>query len=118
MRKDQRWRQALGLLALIQQTAILPNIPSISAAISACEKGQQWQQALSLLAVMHLTFALPEVIFLFTQAVISACEKGQQWHQALSLSMSHHTAILPNFISLSAAISAGENCQQGQDSSE
>ena len=52
--KNQRWRQALSLLALLQQTAILPNIVSLSAAISACEKSLQcsrhwifwhWQQA-------------------------------------------------------------------------
>ena len=39
---------SLGLLQLIQQTSILPNVISLSAAISACVKGPQWQQALGL----------------------------------------------------------------------
>ena len=62
-------------MALIQQTAILPNVISLSAAISACEKGQQWQQALGLLALVQQTCILPGVISY--SAVISACVKVQ-----------------------------------------
>ena len=42
--KGQQWQQALGVLAAMQQTAVLPEAISYSAAISACEKGLQRQQ--------------------------------------------------------------------------
>ena len=48
-------QQALGLLASLPQTAILPNVISLSAAINACERDLQWQQALGLLALMQQT---------------------------------------------------------------
>ena len=38
--KGQQGQQALGLLAVMQRTAVLPNVISYSAAISACENGQ------------------------------------------------------------------------------
>ena len=40
------WQQPLGVLAVMQQVAVLPNVIFYAAVISACEKGQQWQQAL------------------------------------------------------------------------
>ena len=49
----QQWQQALGLLAVMQQTAVLPNVISYNAAISACDNGRQWQQALGLLAMWN-----------------------------------------------------------------
>ena len=55
----------------MQQTAVLPNVSSYNAAISACEKCQQWQQALGLLEVMQQTDVLPN--FISCSATISAC---------------------------------------------
>ena len=52
----------LGCLAVMLQTAVLPNVISCSAAVSACEKGQQWQQSLGVLAVMQQAAVLPNVI--------------------------------------------------------
>ena len=37
--KVQQWQQALGLLAVMQQTCVLLGVISYSAVISACEKG-------------------------------------------------------------------------------
>ena len=68
--------QALGLWAVTQRTAVLPNAISYNAVISACRKGQQWQQ-------MQQTAGLPNVISCST--AVSSCEKGQQRQQALGL---------------------------------
>ena len=73
----------LGCLAVMLQTAVLPNVISCSAAVSACEKGQQWQQALGDLAVMQQAAVLPNVISY--AAAISACVRGQQRQQASDL---------------------------------
>ena len=74
--KDQQWQQALGLLAVMRQTCILPGAISYSAVISACEKDQHWQQALGLQELMQQTRVLPGVIS--CTALISACEMGQR----------------------------------------
>ena len=63
---------ALRLLALMQQSSVLPNVISCPAVISACGIGQQWQQALDTLTVMLQTAVLPNV-FSYS-AVINACE--------------------------------------------
>ena len=68
-------QQALGLLGVVQQTAVLPDVVSYLAVISACDKGQQWQLVLGLLTVMQQTAVLPIVISY--NAAISACENGQ-----------------------------------------
>ena len=52
----------LGSFGSVQQVAVLPNVISYAAAISACEKGPQWQQALSVLAAVQKTAVLPCVI--------------------------------------------------------
>ena len=62
--KGKQWRQALGLCAAMQQTAMLPIVISYSAVISTWEKGQLWQQALGGLPVMQLTAFLTGVISL------------------------------------------------------
>ena len=36
--------EALGLLAVMRQAELLPNVIAYGVAISACEKGHQWQQ--------------------------------------------------------------------------
>ena len=72
--KDQQWQQALGLLAVMQKSAILPNVISYNAVVSASEKGHQGPQALSLLAVLQRTAGLPNGISFL--AAISAFEKG------------------------------------------
>ena len=83
LRVGQEWQRALGLLAVMQQTAVLPDGISYSAVISACEEGRQRQQALGFLAVMQQSAVLPNVVSLST--VISACGNDQQWQQALDL---------------------------------
>ena len=64
----------LGCLTVMQQTAVLPDVISCSAAISACGKCQQWQQALGVLAVTQQTAVLPNVTS--CSAAISARGKG------------------------------------------
>ena len=56
--KGEQWQQALCLLAVMQETDLVPDVITYSAAISACEKGEQLQQALGLLAVMQQTAVL------------------------------------------------------------
>ena len=59
------------------------DVISISAAISACEKGGEWQQGLSLFnqpCKDGLSFDM-----ISSTAAISACEKGAQWQHALRL---------------------------------
>ena len=41
-----KWQLAWGLLVVIQQTAVMPDVMFHAAAISASEKSQQQQQAL------------------------------------------------------------------------
>ena len=45
--KGQQWHQALGLLASMQQIAVLRNVSSYSAVVSACDKCLQWQTCVS-----------------------------------------------------------------------
>ena len=78
--KSQRWQKAVSLLAVTQQSAVLPNIISYYAAISACEMGRQGQQALGLWGGVAAAAVVPDVISY--NAAISACVKGQQWQQA------------------------------------
>ena len=70
----------MSLLAVMQQSAVLPNIISYDAAISACEMGRQGQQALGLWGGVAAAAVVPDVISY--NAAISACVKGQQWQQA------------------------------------
>ena len=50
---------ALGRLAVLQQTSVLPTVTSYNAAISACDICRQWQQALGVLAAMRLMLFCP-----------------------------------------------------------
>ena len=59
---DLLWQQALGLLAVMRQTCILPGADSYSAMISACENDQHWQQAWGLLERMQQTRVLLDVM--------------------------------------------------------
>ena len=52
------------------------NVITISASISACEKGSQWPMALQLLA------ASMEKNVISYSAAMSACAKGMQWQHA------------------------------------
>ena len=93
----------LGSLAVMQQTAVLPDVISYSAVIGACEKGQQWQQALGVLAMTRQVAGLRNAVS-YT-AAFSACEKCKQWQQALGLlAVMQRTAVLPDVISYDAAL--------------
>ena len=71
--EGQQWQQALAVLAAMQLTAVLPDVITGGAAISACEKGLQGQQALCVWAVTHRTAGMHVVISY--NAAVSACEK-------------------------------------------
>ena len=63
--------------------ALLPDVISFSAGISACEKSGNWQQALQLLSDMQADGVQADVICI--NAGISACEKAGQWQMALHI---------------------------------
>eukprot|EP00435_Cladocopium_sp_Y103_P002845 s812_g1.t1 len=56
---------------------------SLSAAISACERGQQWPVALQLFDTFRS--AAVQLDLIACNSVVSACEKGGQWQAALHL---------------------------------
>ena len=57
-----RWQLACGLLVVMQQTAVLPDVMFLTADISASES-QQRQQDLGLLTMMQLTIVLTNDIY-------------------------------------------------------
>jgi hypothetical protein len=63
--------RALGPLAVMQQSGVVPDIIIYSAAVNACEKGTQWQRALGPLAMMQQSGLMPSVIAY--SAAVSAC---------------------------------------------
>ena len=67
----------LGSLGSDTEDCRSVEVISLSAAISACEKGQQWQRVLGLLALMQVAGLVPNVISY--NAGVSACEKSDQW---------------------------------------
>ena len=75
-RKCGRWQHALLLLDFMTSISLDVNVITISAAISACEKGSQWPTALRLLA------ASMEKNVISYSAAMSACAKGMQWQHA------------------------------------
>ena len=58
----------------MRKSGVTANVISLTAAISACEKGGQWEQALRLLHKMSEIDVIANVISL--AAAISAHEKG------------------------------------------
>jgi hypothetical protein len=56
---------------------------SLSAAISACERGQQWPVALQLFDTFRS--AAVQLDLIACNSVVSACDKGGQWQAALHL---------------------------------
>ncbi|CAK0879318.1 unnamed protein product [Prorocentrum cordatum] len=66
----------------MQEAKLEPNVFSINAGISACEKGIQWHRAFALLSEMREAKLEPDVIY---NVGISACTKGEQWQRALAL---------------------------------
>jgi pentatricopeptide repeat protein len=86
-----------------------PNVITMNAAISACEKGGQWKKALALLDSMPDLGLQPNVITM--NAAISACEKSGQWEKALAiLDSMPDLGLQPDVITMNAAISA---CEKG-----
>jgi pentatricopeptide repeat protein len=111
--KGGLWQHALGLLAVMQQSCLGPDVVTYSAAISACTKGEQWQQALGLSAVMQQSCLVPDVIAY--NAAISTCEKGEWGQQALDLlALMQQSGLVPDVITYSAALSAYEKAGQWQ----
>jgi pentatricopeptide repeat domain-containing protein 1 len=81
--RGEQWQQALGPLALLQQSGLVLDVIAYSAAVSAGVKGTRRQQALDLLAMMLQSGVVPKVIAY--DAAGSACAKGGHWHQPLGL---------------------------------
>ena len=82
---------------------------SVSACVSALEKGSQWSMALDLLSKMPCSGLLPNIISF--SAAISACEKAGKWQEALHLlSDMPAAAVVPDRINFNASISA---CEKG-----
>jgi hypothetical protein len=81
--KGEQWLQALGPLALLQQSGLVLDVIAYSAAVSAGVKGTRRQQALDLLAMVLQSGVVPKVIAY--DAAGSACAKGGHWHQPLGL---------------------------------
>ena len=76
-------QQALGPLAMMQKTGLVPVSITYNATISAGETGEKSQQALGPLAHMQKADLVLESITY--HATISAGEKGEQSQQALGL---------------------------------
>ncbi|OLP80032.1 Pentatricopeptide repeat-containing protein, chloroplastic [Symbiodinium microadriaticum] len=99
---------ALYLLSQMPAARVVPDevVPdqiSVSAGISACEKGGEWQMALLLLSQMPLAGVVPNE-FSFN-AGISACEKGGEWKMApYLLSQMPAVGVVPDEISFGAGI--------------
>ncbi len=50
------------MLQEMRYQLLTPNVVSLSAAISACEKGQHWEEALGLLQEMVHQLLTPDVV--------------------------------------------------------
>ena len=86
----------LGSRGMAAADCHLPNVISLSVAISACEKGQRGQQALGLLAVTQQAAILPRCISIQPPSVLV---RSLQWQQALSLlAVMQQTIVLPGVI--------------------
>ena len=77
-------QMALGLVEKIMEIRLAPDVITVNAALSSCEKAPgEWLQALRLFHVMpqwklkrdHISYS----------SAISCCEKAGQWQQALNL---------------------------------
>ncbi|CAJ1443718.1 unnamed protein product [Effrenium voratum] len=134
--KVGKWQHALGLLMALKDTEVpgdgfdaretgmrhaffesggflQPDIITMSAVISACEKDAQWQHALSLFHSMPFIRVRSNVVSF--NAAISACEKASQWQQGLARFQAMPLArVSPDVITLGAVISACEKDGQWQ----
>jgi pentatricopeptide repeat protein len=69
----------------MESRGLEPNVITLSAAISACEKGGQWQKALELLESMESRGLEPDVIML--SAAIEAVDAASQYQIAMDIMM-------------------------------
>ncbi|CAJ1402404.1 unnamed protein product [Effrenium voratum] len=102
--KNQRWREAVALLAEALELRLRCSVVTFNAAISACEKTCQRQAALRLLRQLKRSGL--ELELTSYNAAISACENS--WPEALSLLAELHIVTLQaDVVSLTAACRAG-----------
>jgi len=80
---DQQPQRALHLLRALQRHAMVPDVTTHGAAVSAGSKCQQHQQALRLSRAMRRCASVPVVIA--CSAAISVCGKSKRHQQALHL---------------------------------
>jgi hypothetical protein len=110
--KGERWQLARCLLAVMQETDLVPNVNTYSAAIGAARRcttaagtGLSGGDAGS-------WFGRPMI--LIEKRVISACAEGVQWRQALCLlAVRQENDSAPNVITHSAAIGAVRGVRYG-----
>lgn len=111
------WECALSLLRRMREDALVPDVATFSATISACEAAGEWQRALGVLQMMMDDVEQDDRllnIYCFN-AAISACEKGQAWVEALELyeqMLEIGGPIFPNVVTLNSLLVALENAGQ------
>lgn len=111
---NMQWREALGIIAAVQEAALVPNVSSYISAIRTCEKSKQWQETIALLDAMQEAKLVPDIIS--CNAAIRACEQGQQWRKALDvLAAMRKVGITPDTISYNSAVRACEKGKQWQE---
>ncbi|CAE7556053.1 unnamed protein product [Symbiodinium natans] len=109
--KNDRWPEALILLAQLPGRRLQLNMVGVGAAITACAHSAAWARALLLLGDPRRR--APNLIAF--NAALGACEKAGQWRQVvLLLSRLASWSLEPDEITYNSAISACEKGGQWQ----
>ncbi|CAE7224482.1 Zranb3, partial [Symbiodinium pilosum] len=95
------WHHAVALLQDASKMSFRRDVPFLSAAVSACEKGEQWPLTLQLLDALEAQMLVPDIV------VIGACQNRFQWTSSIHLLEALPARSLkPSMVALNAAISA------------
>jgi pentatricopeptide repeat domain-containing protein 1 len=118
----QWWRQAYELLGKMKQHGLVPDTPTLSSAISACEAAGQWQVALEVLQCAMDEEADEQGarrqrlnLYCFN-AALAACEKGGAWVEAVEIyeKMKEQGGmdLRPNIVTTSSLVQALDSAGQ------
>ena len=100
------WRRAVGLFDTMSDAGVEPNPFSVSAVVSACEKGGQPARALEIFEQARAGDRFESNVVVFN-AALAACSRGGEWRRALDLlAEMQRQGLSPNCNSFNSAISA------------